>query len=228
MRREDIIKQNAPSVPFEEDLVFYAPLTQGDLTDHISGSTGVAVNDTRSDNLTWNSSVGAYIVHARNYKENPIVWSTPNRKEMWNNPIEWTQMYDIRKIDNCVYGLQSGYIDPSIPNNTFDYSNGYTFSHVNSYQSQLSTSTFKTVAISFDYNAQKANVYINGVYVGQNNWVASNLNYTNSDGSFQRVSFASSAGGNFVTHGYARNLLLYNKSLTQAQIQTVINYYHNS
>lgn len=40
MKREHIKNGGSiqPTIPFAENLVFYAPLTQGDLTDHISGS----------------------------------------------------------------------------------------------------------------------------------------------------------------------------------------------
>lgn len=131
-------------------------MTYGDLTDHISGSTGGPVFDTRSDNLTYSSSVGAYIVHARTFRENPVVWSTPNRKTMWGNSDSWTQIYDIRKIDDCIYGLISGYADPN--SSTYNYSVGYSYSHIASYQSYLSTTSFKTVALSYDYD--KDNIYI--------------------------------------------------------------------
>lgn len=43
-------------VPFAEDLVFYAPLTQGDLTDHISGNSLVFTEG----NVVWDSEVGMY------------------------------------------------------------------------------------------------------------------------------------------------------------------------
>lgn len=39
MKRGHIILGNEPLPPFSEDLVFWAPLTNGDLTDHISGVT---------------------------------------------------------------------------------------------------------------------------------------------------------------------------------------------
>mgnify|MGYP003408262231 FL=1 len=46
---------NLPDVPFAENLVFYAPLTEGDLTDHITGNT---LNYTQG--LQWDSAMGMY------------------------------------------------------------------------------------------------------------------------------------------------------------------------
>jgi hypothetical protein len=58
------------AVPFAENLVFYAPLTEGDLTDHISGKVGIT--DTQSSTgsseyyatCSWNSNVGAYDMYS--------------------------------------------------------------------------------------------------------------------------------------------------------------------
>lgn len=62
MRREH--KQprgNTPLPPFTEDLVFWAPLSQGDLTDHISGETGVSSSNCSA---VWDSTEGMYLLSA--------------------------------------------------------------------------------------------------------------------------------------------------------------------
>ena len=64
MRREH--KDNSGGsqpIPFEEDLIFYAPLTQGDLTDHVSGTTGQLLTDTT---MTWDANKGMYLFHTSN------------------------------------------------------------------------------------------------------------------------------------------------------------------
>ena len=45
-------------MPFEDDLIFYAPLTEGDFTDHISGVTGTFSNSYIT--ATWDNDVGMY------------------------------------------------------------------------------------------------------------------------------------------------------------------------
>lgn len=62
MKRQQHGLNNTPSpggVPFAEDLIFWAPLTEGDLTDHISGVTGEIQNGTT---VTWDSSKGMYLI----------------------------------------------------------------------------------------------------------------------------------------------------------------------
>ena len=55
MRREHTI--SSESLP--EGCVFYAPLSQGDLTDHISGVTA-SFGSTPNGEVTWDSTIGAY------------------------------------------------------------------------------------------------------------------------------------------------------------------------
>ena len=52
-----------PSIPFQENLIFHAPLTQGDLTDHISGSN---LTVTSPATCTWDSSKEMYYFNASN------------------------------------------------------------------------------------------------------------------------------------------------------------------
>ena len=49
--------QSGPDVPFAENLVFYAPLTEGDLTDHISGKSP---STDSGCTVTWNSTYNMY------------------------------------------------------------------------------------------------------------------------------------------------------------------------
>lgn len=55
MRRDSISSSN----DVEGDLIFYAPLTNGDLTDHVSGVSATFGSDPNGS-VTWDSNVGAY------------------------------------------------------------------------------------------------------------------------------------------------------------------------
>lgn len=57
MRREHTSSSIMPDVPFAEDLVFYAPLTEGDLTDHVSGETLIYP----SGSVNWDSTEQMYL-----------------------------------------------------------------------------------------------------------------------------------------------------------------------
>lgn len=62
MRREYIKSGgDTPLPPFSENLVFWAPLTQGDLSDHISSEVGVSSSGCSA---TWDSSEGMYLLSA--------------------------------------------------------------------------------------------------------------------------------------------------------------------
>lgn len=47
-----------PDIPFAENLVFYAPLTEGDVSDHISG---VSPTSDSGCSYTWNAEKGMYL-----------------------------------------------------------------------------------------------------------------------------------------------------------------------
>lgn len=69
-------------------------------------------------------------------------------------------------------------------------------------------------------------IYIDGVFVSERDWSADGTFYVKGDGAMQRVSFGSSIGGNYTTHGYVKNILLYNRYFSQSEIQTIVDYYH--
>ena len=52
---------NTPLPPFSENLVFWAPLTQGDLSDHISGEVGASSSNCSA---VWDSTEGMYLLTA--------------------------------------------------------------------------------------------------------------------------------------------------------------------
>ena len=64
MRREHLSSTRVlPDIPFAEDCIFYAPLTQGDLTDHISSNTLTVLSPAT---CTWDSSKNMYYFNAYN------------------------------------------------------------------------------------------------------------------------------------------------------------------
>lgn len=64
-----------PDVPFAEDLLFYAPLTQGDLTDHISGVSPIQDANTT---ITWDSSKQMYLLNSK-----------PGRSSYYVSPLRY-------------------------------------------------------------------------------------------------------------------------------------------
>lgn len=70
---------NLPDVPFAENLVFYAPLTEGDLTDHISGNT-----------LNYNASL------------NPVFWDNEKKMYRFSKVAKPYEMYYNVNLDGIV------------------------------------------------------------------------------------------------------------------------------
>lgn len=207
-----------PDFSFIENLMFYAPMRHGDLKDYVSGTIGSSYNDADSENLVWSSSMNAYKIKASSNGQNPIRWNV-NMKTRWGNATEWSAVFDEVKISSMIYAFVLGYC---VSNDSL-YNYGYSLSHLNSYQSQISSSTFKNFAMVYS-NAQ-VKLYVNGSYVAT---VHSNVakhnpsNWLNSY--FQYLSFGSSIGGNYTTWGYVKNLYLCNKALSTSEIQEIITY----
>lgn len=59
MKREHTLLKSEPLPPFGENLVFWAPLTEGDLTDHISSVSGSTLGNA---SISWNPTESAYLM----------------------------------------------------------------------------------------------------------------------------------------------------------------------
>lgn len=85
MRRETFEKGGG-GIPFAENLVFYAPLTKGDLTDHVSGNNAELCTDTSNNaqtSIVWDYNYNMYRLFTKgdNYAYNypfALRWNVPN------------------------------------------------------------------------------------------------------------------------------------------------------
>ena len=90
---------SGPDIPFSENCIFYAPLTQGDLTDHISGQSLIY----NSNKVTWDSTKGMYRFGAVK-KANDMYFPVDISNSIPNN--QYTILLDAQPIS---YG---GYVYP--------------------------------------------------------------------------------------------------------------------
>ena len=62
VERNDIynMRRNYDHIIEDDSVVFYAPLTQGDLTDHISGNTFITTGSGNGGTATWDANQNAY------------------------------------------------------------------------------------------------------------------------------------------------------------------------
>lgn len=91
MRREH--KNIEEVVPFSESLVFYAPLAQGDLSDHISGV--IPTSDTDCGYL-WNQSVNMYELYSNKTWGGALIYEGLNMGLQDNQDI--TLAIDVSEI----------------------------------------------------------------------------------------------------------------------------------
>lgn len=79
-RHSEIIKPSS-------DLVFYAPLTNGDLTDHVSGTVATQDNNTT---IEWDSDKGMYYLTS-----DPGNTNSQHLKEYYLSPLAWRSLTQV-------------------------------------------------------------------------------------------------------------------------------------
>ena len=88
MKREHIISSDTSNVPFAEDLVFYAPLTEGDLTDHISVTLPTSSpSGTNGSGISWDSTNSMYAFEAVSVWGYAALWDQLNMGLSDGDPI---------------------------------------------------------------------------------------------------------------------------------------------
>lgn len=227
MRREGTSGQSYIDWLKSLGCVFYAPLTQGDFTDHIGGTTGSPYNDTALNNLQWNSSVGAYRLVSSTWGANPLRFQMIDLQTRWNGALSWTWVMDIRKINYVAFQMIIGYIPNTANNWTNINNNGWPLDFVRT--AETSTSQFNRFALTMEYINDTQYHYIRyrdgeiiydnpNYYQSDNyekkrfpvNWPAAYFNY---------VSICSCINPNdHKTDAYIKNCYLFNTALTREQI----------
>jgi len=94
-KRHYNIEQGGWNPLTDPTLIFYAPMSNGDLTDHISGNSLNMVNPSR---VTWENSVGMYKV-IKETQANEMYWNVNLRYDAMTNP------YGIQAVNTQDYTL---------------------------------------------------------------------------------------------------------------------------
>lgn len=208
--------------------VFYAPLTQNDLTDHIGGTTGVPVNAS-SGNLVWNSSQNAYRLVSSTWGANPLRFPMIDLQTRWNGALSWTWVMDIRKINYATFQMIIGYIPNTANNWTYTNNNGWPLDGFGS--DNVDYSSFHRYAISFEYITSTQYHLIryidNAIFSDDPNWWNTSTleqkrcpeKWPNSY--YNYISLCSCISSNHKTDAYVRNCFLFNTILTNQQIMSL-------
>ena len=196
---------NLPDVPFAENLVFYAPLTEGDLTDHISGTIGTKMSNCE--------------MYYDGVKEAYKLISEPNRNKYYVSPLCWTglsTMLNTRpltlSIDVAGVDQGNGYCAMLITPSWSIIQKNYCHFYLGEVRfGGLDTSFNRYVAV-FDTN-NYVGFYKNGVLINQqSNW-GLNPVYTG-EGS---VAICMANDCNIYSI-YAKNARIYNRVFTAQEV----------
>lgn len=211
MRREHaIIGGGAPLPPFAENLVFWASLTEGDLTDHVS-----SLVPNGQGTATWDAQKSMYLLD-----------STQNNQ--WKAALRYTKNggFPINSIDG-----HSIYLRIQLISNTTDYevfaactsiyirNNGWSslkecFGYINQVVSGVQVDG-QTHSVCFTAKAGEWKCYTDGllVYTGQGYTAAQQENPPT-----QLDVCATNTGSNRRIKLYARDVRLYNRILTASEV----------
>lgn len=213
MRRENNEKE-LPNVPFAENLVFYAPLTQGDLTDHISGVSPVQQSDT---SISWDSSKGMYLLE-----------SNPGRRDYYVSPLYYdidVPITDIGNITMCIDVINVYMGNQYCPHicipSWSDCGKSYTSAWTREilYNSTVGVLYRYVVLANFNYDNNQGYIYFykNGQYSHSRNcneWTGSNKKPL-----YNRNTVAITMANDTDSFKiYAKNARIYNRRMTASEI----------
>ena len=218
MPRRELFKTRAlPDVPFAENLVFYAPLTEGDLTDHISGTsptTGAA-----GTSVTWNTGKGMYLFA---FDETASVWT--GAAAVYNNPAVLSNIQALcgdeqpcALVIQCEiiaqYGNRYGEFTACYDSQSHRSRLDLCSQRLNGYAENDSYVIYPTGfnKLAIVYEAGKRRSYVNGTLGKEMDWVQGTLNL---DG----VYIALKLSNNYRLQCYVKDIRIYNRSFTAQEV----------
>lgn len=204
MSRRHYIIAGGGGIPFEENLIFYAPLTEGDLTDHVSRTIG-----------TQMSSCEMYY---DDVKEAYKLVSKPNRSKYYVSPLCWTGLSTrlntpplTLSIDVAGVNQGNGYCAMLITPSWSIIQKNYNASYLGEVRFGGLDISFNRYAAVFEQNKDVV-FYKNGVVTSHYGWWTL-PNYTG-DGS---VAICMANDCNLYSI-YAKNARIYNRALTASEV----------
>lgn len=216
MRRAYKKLENEPLPPFAENLVFWAPLTEGDLTDHISG---VSPTTDAGCSVTWDANKGMYklrcysssnysYVAALHYVVGEIIdLNTLNRDgftiTLFMQEISYSgNHYSAYASAN---GLKEVFGSGSVANdNAYMYVCGARFS---------GTTVKQDNRITVVCNNQVIRYYYNGVLSLESGW-----SFINDKSGIYSISVCQKHSNNTEMTIFAKDVRIYNRALTASEV----------
>lgn len=233
MRREYMKSGgDTPLPPFSENLVFWAPLTQGDLSDHISGEVGVSSSGCSA---TWDSSEGMYLLSAettdtygRGHNSDALRYNSSTlRANLNGTQTTGMTVYMLFKEHTYVPGTNGQYGVSRYFSCSDMYDVWETSPRMNVLvdgarlrQSQINTTKLWKVAVVYNPTARQLSFYDNGSLLHTSSW-------TDAPSAPLSVGLCSKNGhGTSTTSGYntksfsayVQDVRIYNIQLTASEV----------
>lgn len=195
---------NLPDVPFAENLVFYAPLTEGDLTEHISGQ---AMTITGDGGIDYDSAEGAYLITLPTFDtESPskAVLIADNLSLGLSNQL--TTVYSYRELGSA--NFRPAYFSAgNILSDTYPYALPFVFGGARG-----SANQWKTFIQVWD-TSQFMTSYKNGSIYNEQT-----ISTTITDSCNSGISIGRRAASFHQGSYYLRDLRIYNRALTASEV----------
>lgn len=224
----------------ELNCIFYAPLNNGDLTDHISGSIGEPYNEHSnnipSDNLTWSDENNAYLLHTKYPGQSALRFPMENLQDRITNGDYITTVTKVKQYpenSTFAYMLGIGYPNENDAINN-NYTHGYSFQHV-SERNVVKDSEFIYVIMTFDGVNRQVKFYENTVERTDlawnpsasrkyeafiSNWKTDYYKYITLCGMYGEKDNQTI----FETQGYFKEAYVFNRILTTEEMTEIINH----
>lgn len=194
--------------------VFYAPLSQDDRSDHVSG-TSFKNSDVNNGSATWDGGIGAYKFYKASGRGGAVLW---NNLDMGIN----LSTLGITLFFNVMFNAQttrSPLLGGYVTNN-----NGIRWNGI------INTEFVKTLGVwqkwlfvGNEPTSTGIEIYLNGVYSSSRGNQIVRVRGTGDSFLNTMVSIGTSdtTGSTQATNIYAKNILVWNKALTQEEIEKV-------
>lgn len=196
--------ENEPLPPFAENLVFWAPLTEGDLADHISG---VSPTTDAGCSVTWDADKGMYLMKSNGRYRSSLVYRGMNM--MMQDRHEVTIVADALIVrSNHSYNAIA--TTPELSRSA-SYNCAYIHEARNG-----SMNNVCRVAVSCPNTPEDVyyypKFYNNGTYITEASWRAS------IQLSFNEVNVCETNNDLYYLDAYIKNVRIYNRALTAEEV----------
>lgn len=200
-KREHYISQG--EIPFRENLVFWAPLTDGDLTDHISRLTGSSLGGA---SVAWNVMNDAYVLTTNNGAALSYQLNTPSMM-----PDSYTVFADVKVAQSSTtfYIMAAG---------TYGGTNSYPNLGTHNFGIASDLNNWHRVVSVCDKTQLKQYFYLDANLYNELTRNSSHLVWSSNWTGTLRTNLSLGVYYGYSGKAYLKDVRIYNRALTPAEV----------